>query len=353
MNRITAAALVTFLLPLWTIACRGEDPTGATANEDPVANAGPDLSRVDADGDDFEVILLNGSDSRDVDGSIAEYTWFEKGDPITSGMETRHSFAVGVHDVTLVVADDRGATDFDDVEVVVVPRDVPDPPTGPGANTAPTARITMPCDGFRSYEGRGMYFGGKGVDSEDGELSYETFAWSYDGQPIPGCGEWDGFAEAGCGFGGWIESIDLGPHVLTLTVTDSNGSQGSVSITMTGVEFSNASFTDDILSFFTLTYCESCHGAERSEGGIRLDSYEAITTGGNDNGPLIVEGDPEGGILIPQILSDHYYVDGYGLHVSQWMGETILPVWILEGARNTDHEHPPWPEPRCGGVSTN
>ena len=212
-----------------------------------------------------------------------------------------------------------------------------EPPT---ANTGPLVRITMPCDGLQSYEGRGMYFGGERTGSE-------RFEWTYDGQPVPRCDSaWGGRAQA-CGNGGWIESIELGPHVLTLTVTDSVGAQGSASITMTGVEFRDASFTDDILSF-TLTYCENCHAAERSEGGIRLDSYEAIMTGGNENGPLIVEGDPTGGILIPQILSDHLYVDGYGLHVSEWMGETILPVWILEGARNTDHPHPPVPEPRCG-----
>jgi hypothetical protein len=223
----------------------------------------------------------------------------------------------------------------------------PDSSTDSAGNDRPIAQITMPCDGLRIYEGRGYYFGGSASDVEDGELSYESFEWDLDGRPIPGCGEWDGWAEAGCGYGGWIESFELGPQVLTLTVTDSDGAQGSASITIYGVEFSNASFTDDILSFL-LYSCENCHGVERAEGGIRLDSYEAIMTGGNENGPLIVKEDPTGGILIPQILSDHYYVDGYGLHVSQWMGETIIPVWVREGARNTDHPHPPLPEPRCG-----
>lgn len=222
-----------------------------------------------------------------------------------------------------------------------------DTPADPGTNTPPTASITDPCDGFRSYEGRGMYFGGKGMDAEDGLLSNERFAWTYDGKPLPDCNEpWNGLFSA-CGNGGWIESIELGPHVLTLTVTDSEGATGSASITMTGIEFLNASFADDILSFM-LMYCANCHGAEWAAAEIRLDSYEAITTGANSNGPLIVEGDPAEGILIPKVLSDHLVVDGYGIHMSQWMGETILPVWILEGARNTDHPHPPHPEPRCG-----
>jgi len=222
----------------------------------------------------------------------------------------------------------------------------PDLPAEARANDPPWVRLIGPCDGFRTYEGRGTYFGGSALDEEDGELPGELFEWVYDGQPIPRASEvWNGWADAN-GIGGWLESIELGPHVLTLTVTDSEGATGSASITMTGVEFQNASFTEDILSFM-LMYCVNCHGAGGGGGGIQLDSYEAITTGGNSNGPLIVQGDPTGGILIPQILSDHEYVDGYGLHVSQWMGETILPVWILEGARNTDHPHPFFPPGGC------
>jgi len=214
--------------------------------------------------------------------------------------------------------------------------DAPDDPAEPDVNHPPIARVEAPCAGMRIYEGRGMYFWGSGSDVEDGELSCESFEWDLDGRPIP-CS----------GFGGFIDRFELGPQVLTLTVTDSDGARDSDSITIYGVEFSDVSFTKDILSF--LQYgCESCHGAERAEGGIRLDSYEAIITGGNENGPLIDRSDPTGGILIPQILSDHMYFDGWGIHISQWMGETIIPVWIREGARNTDHPHPPHPEPSCG-----
>ena len=347
MIRITAAAIATLLLPVWTIGCEGENPTAFVANQAPVANAGQDVSRVDADGDGYEEFALNGSASRDVDGVIVEHLWLEKDDAIANGVEPTHSFAVGVHDVTLVVTDDRGGMDSDGITIVVEPIDVSDPPSDPQPNTAPRAFITMPCDGFRSYEGRGMYFGGEGIDAEEGRLANDRFEWTYDGQPIRRCdSDWDGRASA-CGDGGWIESIELGPHVLTFTVTDREGAEGSASITMTGVEFQNASFTADILSFL-LYACETCHGTVRAEGGIRLDSYDAIMTGGNEHGPLIVEGDPTGGILIPQILSDHLIVDSHGIHMSQWMGETILPVWIVEGARNTDHPHPPYPEPRCG-----
>ncbi len=216
-----------------------------------------------------------------------------------------------------------------------------EPATPPGANVPPSVWIDFPCEGFILYEGRGIYFGGRATDEEDGDLPCSTFLWSFDGQALPSPGQWNQSPDM-CRYGGWMDDIERGSHVLTLSAADSRGARASASITITAVEFRDASFTDDVLSFFG-SYCTSCHGAERAAAGIRLDSYEAIVTGGNAHGPLIVEGDPTGGILIPQILSDHFYVDGYGLHVSEWMGETILPVWILEGARNTDHPHPVHP----------
>lgn len=213
-----------------------------------------------------------------------------------------------------------------------------DPPTQAEGNHSPLVRIEFPASGFCLYEGRGILFAGRAEDDEDGELTCESFEWSLDGEAVPHPEEWDRHPEW-CGYGGWIDSVGVGSHVLTLSAADSEGARGSASVKITAVEFRDASFTDDILPFFGM-YCVSCHGADRAEAGIRLDSYEAIITGENQHGPLIVEGDPTGGILIPQILSDHLYVDGYGLHVSQWMGEDIIPVWILEGARNTDHPHP-------------
>ncbi len=285
MNRMTVAALAAFLLPVCTFACLDENLTAVEETEAPATDTGQDLLAADG--------------------------------PTQPGEDAPES------------------------------GDAPDDPAEPDVNHPPIARVVGPCDGLRIYEGRGSYITGSASDVEDGELSYESFEWDLDGRTIPGCNRWDGWAEAGCGPGGFIDRYELGPQVLTLTVTDSDGAQGSDSITIYGIEFRDASFTDDVLEFL-LDYCAGCHGVERAEGGIRLDSYEAIMTGGNENGPLIVKEDPTGGILIPQILSDHYYVDGWGAHISKWMGETIIPVWILEGARNTDHQHPFHPEPRCG-----
>ena len=341
MNLAVGAAL------LLVTACASEPVSGPEV-EPPTANAGLDQSVVDRDGNGWEPVVLSAWVSAP---DLHEgYRWMEDGVELTGWGELYGGkpwqklvrLDVGRHDIVLKVVNVSGS-DSDSVVVDVLPREPELPPQPPTANTAPSAGLgAPPCEPFMQYEGRGLPFYGGGWDVEDGELPPESFAWSFDGQPWP--------KPAPNAHGGWLDSIELGSHVLTLTVTDSDGARDSVSTTIVGVEFRDASFTDDILNF-TLTYCESCHGAERAEAGIRLDSYEAIMTGGNDNGPLIVEGDPTGGILIPQILSDHYPVGGYGLELSQWMGETILPVWILEGARNTDHWHPLWPVPNCFVIS--
>jgi len=52
--------------------------------------------------------------------------------------------------------------------------------------------------------------------------------------------------------------------------------------------------------------CYECHGAQKQEANLRLDSREAILDGG-DNGPAIVPGDPEHSLLI-SVLS--YKDDG-------------------------------------------
>ena len=46
--------------------------------------------------------------------------------------------------------------------------------------------------------------------------------------------------------------------------------------------------------------CMKCHGADKQEGGLRLDSRGAVLTGG-DSGPVAVEGMPESSLLIDAI----------------------------------------------------
>jgi mono/diheme cytochrome c family protein len=46
--------------------------------------------------------------------------------------------------------------------------------------------------------------------------------------------------------------------------------------------------------------CEKCHGASKTKGGLRVDSLEAMLTGG-ENGPALVPGDPERSELVRRV----------------------------------------------------
>ncbi len=81
-------------------------------------------------------------------------------------------------------------------------------------------------------------------------------------------------------------------------------------------------------------YCVSCHGAEKTKGGLRLDSAEAILAGG-DSGPAIAPGDPEVSLLLQRMLlplehDDHMPPQGK----PQPMPDEVLRVktWIGAGA---------------------
>src|SRR5437764_5086143 len=49
--------------------------------------------------------------------------------------------------------------------------------------------------------------------------------------------------------------------------------------------------------------CVKCHGEKKASGGLRLDSREAMLSGG-DSGPAVVPGDPEGSPLVRAVRHD-------------------------------------------------
>ncbi len=76
-------------------------------------------------------------------------------------------------------------------------------------------------------------------------------------------------------------------------------------------------------------HCLKCHGQEKQEGGLRLDSLNAMLRGG-DSGPAIVVGDIENSLLIAAI---HH--DGLEMPPSGKLSEdkiSALAEWISQGA---------------------
>lgn len=90
-----------------------------TGNQAPIANAGPDQTVVDFDGNGSEIVTLDGSASFDPDGTLVSYDWTEGGNQIATGANPNVTLNLGSHDITLTVTDDEGETDSDTVTIAV------------------------------------------------------------------------------------------------------------------------------------------------------------------------------------------------------------------------------------------
>jgi hypothetical protein len=93
--------------------------TVKSTNQAPTANAGPDHTVSDSDGNGSEQVTLDGSGSADSDGTIQSYVWSEGGTQIATGLNPTVTLAVGQHTITLTVTDDGGLTDTDTVTITV------------------------------------------------------------------------------------------------------------------------------------------------------------------------------------------------------------------------------------------
>jgi len=92
-------------------------------NQPPVANAGPDQTITDTDGNGSEQIALNGSSSTDSDGTIVSYVWTEGGTQLATGANPTVTLSTGEHTITLTVTDNGGLKATDTVTVIVAAAD--------------------------------------------------------------------------------------------------------------------------------------------------------------------------------------------------------------------------------------
>ncbi|MBL8146525.1 MAG: tandem-95 repeat protein [Anaerolineae bacterium] len=178
-------------------------------NVPPTANAGPDQTVTDADNSGAESVTLDGSQSSDSDGTIASYSWSENGTEIATGVNPTVRLAVGVHHITLTVTDNRGATATDTVTVTVVL-----PPNVPPMVHAGEDQTVIDANNDGSESVRLM---GEAGDSDGIVLHYR---WVDNGiliatDPNP------------------LVTLDVGIHVITLTVADDRGATATDSVTVT------------------------------------------------------------------------------------------------------------------------
>jgi PKD repeat protein len=175
-------------------------------NDPPVADAGSDQTVDDADGDGYETVTLDGSNSYDPDGSIAAYEWKEGTSVLGNDLILTSDFTVtgSPHTVTLTVTDNGGLTDTDSVFVTINPNQAPVADAGSDQSVFQDETV--------SFDGSGSY------DNDGTIISYE---WNFgDSSTETGVATTHSYSTAGT-------------YIVTLTVTDNGGISSSDSTTIT------------------------------------------------------------------------------------------------------------------------
>ncbi|NVM24420.1 MAG: right-handed parallel beta-helix repeat-containing protein [Desulfobacterales bacterium] len=116
----------------------------AESNHPPVADAGSDQT-LEQQTYEGTKVTLNGSGSADPDSTqgtnddIVSFEWYDGDTLLGTGQAIEHTFPLGSHTVTLVVTDNFGETDEDEIVIIVQDTTVPD------------IEITYPSDGAKVF----------------------------------------------------------------------------------------------------------------------------------------------------------------------------------------------------------
>ena len=140
----------------------------------PVANAGIDRTIADTDQQPGEAVTLDGSASRDPDGTITQYEWTRRIDAESSellgtGPRLNVTLPDGANDITLTVTDNDDNTSIDGVRITV---GAPGSAVGPTANAGPDQTLT---DTDRE-PGESVTLNGTGSTDSDGTIA--SYVWS-------------------------------------------------------------------------------------------------------------------------------------------------------------------------------
>ena len=130
-----------------TIVAGGTPPPGNVA---PTANAGPDQTVNDADGDGIASVVLDGTASSDPEGPIADYEWWEGTTLLGTSLIQGVPLSVGVHTITLIVFDSDLVSSSDTVVVTVTALVPPGLPTVDSVGASP-ATITAGASATLSW----------------------------------------------------------------------------------------------------------------------------------------------------------------------------------------------------------
>jgi hypothetical protein len=186
----------------------------APANQPPVANAGTDLSITLP----TSTATLNGSTSKDPDGTISKYSWTQTSGPNTATIASAGSATTaisnlvqGTYNFKLTITDNAGATATDVVVVTV------------NANQAPTANagtdlsIQLPTSSTNL----------NGSNSKDPDGTISKYAWTQASGPATAT-----FGNAGAATTA-VSGLVQGTYTFNLTVTDNGGKTATDAVIVT------------------------------------------------------------------------------------------------------------------------
>jgi hypothetical protein len=178
-------------------------------------NAAPTVTITSpSDGSSFgvgESVSFTGTASDPEDGDIsASLDWTSSLDGAigTGASFSTSTLSEGSHTITASVTDSGGESDNDVINITI------------SGNAAPTVSITSPADGSSFVSGSSVSFAGTANDPEDGDIT-ASLSWT---------SSLDGAIGSGGGFA--TSSLSIGSHLITASVTDSGGENGSDAITV-------------------------------------------------------------------------------------------------------------------------
>ena len=191
------------------------------ANQPPVANAGGNATITLP----ASSVNLNGTASKDPDGSIVKYTWVKTSGPSTYNIVDPtvastwlNNLGAGVYVFTLTVTDNAGATASSSLTVTVnAAASAPPANQSPVANAGSNATITMPTSSVNLV--------GTGSNDPDGTIA--GYSWTKTSGPAT-------YTIVNAAMGStWVTNLVAGVYVFTLTVKDNAGATASSAVTVT------------------------------------------------------------------------------------------------------------------------
>jgi len=214
------------------------------------ADAGPDQTIDDTDGNGFEIVTLDGGGSYASSGTITGYLWSRDGSYVGSSAVVATALPLGVHTLTLQVTADTGQTDVDTVQITVKTPDIV-------AVAGDDVEVTDADDnGFELVLL-------DGTDSYHVQYAITDYLWT-EGQSYISS---DAFT---------LAVFPVGAHTVTLRVTASNGDQATDTVQI------------------TVSPAPDKPGDADGDGDVDLDDFLALKVNFGSDDATWAEGDFDG-----------------------------------------------------------